>query len=182
MTAGKRPPRARLVSANDLARWCDVDLKTIHNWTNRGKIHGVRTPGRHLRFRRLDVVDFLRAYEFPLPDALRAGSARVAVIDDGARDLGAVRKALARRFEVETFDDAVEGFVCLGSFDADVVVLGQVAPLELPSVVASLRGADATRSARVITLGAQLASAAATAPRGDLAALVDVVERVTGVG
>jgi excisionase family DNA binding protein len=181
MTAG-RPCRAGLVSANELARWCDVDLKTIHNWTNRGKIQGVRTAGRHLRFRRLDVVDFLRAYEFPLPEALRAGSARVAVIDDGARDLGAVRKALARRFEVEAFDDVVEGFVRLGSFDADVIVLGQVAPLELASVLASLRGCAATRSARVVTLGAPVVAAAASAPRGDVAALVDVIERVTGTG
>jgi excisionase family DNA binding protein len=103
----KRRAAGRLVSAKELARYCDVDLKTIHNWTNRGKIDGIRTAGRHLRFRRLDVVDFLRAYEFPLPDALKRGAVHVAVIDEAGRDLGALRKVLARRFEVETFDDVV---------------------------------------------------------------------------
>jgi excisionase family DNA binding protein len=170
------------VSANELARYCDVDLKTIHNWTNRGKIEGVRTRGRHLRFRRLDVVDFLRAYEFPLPDALRAGSPRVAVIDGGGSDLGALRKALGRKFEVETFDDAVQGLVRLGALDAEVVVLGDVSPLELRSVVRSLGAAAATRSARIVTLGVPVHGAAATAPRGDAASLSDVLERVTGTG
>jgi excisionase family DNA binding protein len=181
MTARRRGA-GRLVSAKELARYCDVDLKTIHNWTNRGKIEGIRTEGRHLRFRRMDVVDFLRSYEFPLPDALRAGSARVVVIDGGGGDLGALRKVLARRFEVETFDDVVEGLVRVGALDADVIVLGDVSPLDLRSTVASLRAAATTRSARVVTLGAQTQRAAGSAPRGDPSALCDVLERVTGTG
>jgi excisionase family DNA binding protein len=172
----------RLVSAQELARYCGVDLKTIHNWANKGKIEGIRTKGRHLRFRRLDVVDFLRSYEFPLPDALRAGSARVAIIDGAWGDLEALRKTLGRRFEVETFADPVEGLVRLGGFDAEVVVLGDVAPLDLRSVIGSLRMTDATRSARIVTLAAKAPGAAASAARGDAAALCDVLERVTGTG
>ena len=42
MTVARRT-KGRLVSANDLARYCDVDLKTIHNWESRGKIAGIRT-------------------------------------------------------------------------------------------------------------------------------------------
>jgi len=29
---------SRVLSAVQVARLCDVDLKTIHNWANRGKI------------------------------------------------------------------------------------------------------------------------------------------------
>ncbi len=181
MTKGRRAA-GRLVSAAELARYCDVDLKTIHNWTNRGKIEGIRTEGRHLRFRRLDVVDFLRAYEIPLPDELRAGSARVVVVDGAAGDTAALRKALARRFEVEVFDDPVDGLLCLGAFDADVVVLGDVSPLDLRSVVVSLHASPSTRSSRVVTLGPPARGAVASAPRGDVAALCDVIEGVTGTG
>jgi hypothetical protein len=176
-----RRSKGRLVSANDLARYCDVDLKTIHNWEARGKIAGIRTEGRHLRFRRMDVVDFLRSYELPVPDALKGGTVRVAVLDGASGDLGPMRRVLARRFEVVAYDDPVEGLVSLGAFEPDVVVLGDVSPLEARAVIASLKTAPATRAARVVTLGGEPArGAAAAAPRGDAAALSQVIERVAG--
>ena len=39
-----------LFTASDVARFCQVDLKTIHNWADKGEIRHFRTPGRHLRF------------------------------------------------------------------------------------------------------------------------------------
>ena len=56
-----------LFTASEVARFCQVDLKTIHNWAERGEVRHFRTPGRHLRFRRVDVLDFLRKYGYP-PD------------------------------------------------------------------------------------------------------------------
>ena len=56
-----------LFTASQIARFCQVDLKTIHNWADRGQIRHFRTPGRHLRFRRPHVLDFLRKYGYP-PD------------------------------------------------------------------------------------------------------------------
>ncbi|MGH7434703.1 MAG: helix-turn-helix domain-containing protein [Polyangiaceae bacterium] len=179
MTVARRT-KGRLVSATDLARYCDVDLKTIHNWANRGKIPGTRTAGRHLRFRRMDVVDFLRTYELPLPDALKTAAVRVAVLDGAAGDLAPMRRVLARRFEVVAFDDPVEGLLSLGTFDPDVVVIGDVSPLEARAVIASLRTTPATRSTRVVSLGEPVRGAAASAPRGDATQLAQIIERVAG--
>jgi excisionase family DNA binding protein len=170
------------VSANELARYCGVDLKTIHNWTDRGKIEGIRTAGRHLRFRRLVVVEFLRAYEFTIPEALRQGSARVAVIDGAASDIVALRRVLGRRFETEAYADVVEGLVHVAAFDADVIVLGDVSPLEVRRVMTALATTAQTRAARIVTLGWLAPGAVASAPRGDPAAICDVLERVTAVG
>lgn len=50
----------KLLTASDVADLCEVDLKTIHNWVERGCIPHFRTPGRHLRFQALDVARFLR--------------------------------------------------------------------------------------------------------------------------
>ena len=105
----KEPARRhRMYSAARVAEFCDVDLKTVHNWANRGKIQGVRTEGRHLRFRHLDIVAFLRAYSFGLPEALRQARPRVVVVDSDARTLDALQRALARRFEVTPFVHVVE--------------------------------------------------------------------------
>jgi excisionase family DNA binding protein len=177
-----RPRRAgRGVSANELARFCGVDLKTIHNWTNAGKIPGWRTPGRHLRFRRLDVVDFLRAYGFGLPALITSGRPRVAIVDADAGALAAAHRALARRFELETFEDAVDGLVALATLDPDVVVLGDVSPLEVEAVAARLGAIGATRGVRIVTLGAPAPGAVASAPPGDASKLREVLERVTGL-
>ena len=60
-----------LFTSSDVARFCEGDLKSIHNWANKGEIRHFRTPGRHLRFRRVDVIDFLRRYGYPIPAVLR---------------------------------------------------------------------------------------------------------------
>lgn len=57
----------KLFTASDLARFCQVDLKTIHNWADKGKNIHFRTPGRHLRFRASDVRYFLVRQGFSVP-------------------------------------------------------------------------------------------------------------------
>ena len=74
----------KLLTASDLAALCEVDLKTIHNWVDRGRIAHFRTPGRHLRFRSADVAEFLRAWGYTVPRELARASSRsiVVVVED----------------------------------------------------------------------------------------------------
>jgi len=176
-------PRAagRTLMATELAAFCEVDLKTIHNWANRGKMPFWRTAGRHLRFRRLDVVDFLRAYGFALPDALRTARPDVLVIDADSEALAWTRRALSRRFELVTFDDVVDGLLSLAVTDPEVLVLGDVEPLQPAAIIARMSAVAATKHVRVVTLGAEARGASAWAPRSDVARLRIAMERVTGV-
>src|SRR6187200_3072584 len=70
----------KLLTASDLAALCEVDLKTIHNWVDRGRINHFRTPGRHLRFRAADVVEFLLAWGYSVPRELARASAKGALV------------------------------------------------------------------------------------------------------
>jgi excisionase family DNA binding protein len=185
----------RLLTATQIATFCGVDLKTIHNWADRGKIRGWRTSGRHLRFRRLDVVDFLRTYGFSIPDALRKSPPRVVAVDADREGLGWVRRTLTRRFEVTAFEHIVDGLVALTEADPDVALLGDVSPLDAQAVATRLRGAEATHHVRVVTLGPPVAgvtrgsearggAASSSVPsvaRGDTAKLREVMEHVTGL-
>lgn len=65
-------------TARDMARICGVDLKTIHNWVERGRIQHFRTPGRHLRFHPSDVAKFLRTWGFTFPPELEDVGANAA--------------------------------------------------------------------------------------------------------
>jgi excisionase family DNA binding protein len=70
-------PTTKLLKTSDLARLCQVDVKTIHNWCEADKLPHMRTPGRHLRFRAEDVVAFLQKYGYPVPRELDGGPAPV---------------------------------------------------------------------------------------------------------
>ncbi|MEO7329487.1 MAG: helix-turn-helix domain-containing protein [Minicystis sp.] len=86
--------RKKLLTASDLATLCEVDLKTIHNWVDRGRISHFRTPGRHLRFRAADVADFLRTWGYAVPRDLRTESAREVMVIGPAESLALVNKVL----------------------------------------------------------------------------------------
>jgi excisionase family DNA binding protein len=57
----------RHFAAPDVARFCAVDLKTVHAWAKKGSLPHERSRGGQLRFRRTDLVAFLRAHGFPFP-------------------------------------------------------------------------------------------------------------------
>jgi excisionase family DNA binding protein len=178
-------------TATELARFCQVDLKTIHNWVGKNAIRHHRTPGRHLRFHRLDVVDFLRAYGYPIPEDVRGARAKVALAHGDAADLAALRRVLSRRFDVVVWDDAFDALVSLAvtapeALVLDVALLGEHAA----RCVARLRDNAATRHIRVLALGddeaarASLMAAGAIAyvPNGEPTEAREILERAVGVG
>src|SRR6185503_5131544 len=86
--------REKLLTASDLATLCEVDLKTIHNWVDRGRISHFRTPGRHLRFRAADVADFLRAWGYSVPRELARASSRTLLVLGTKETVALVTRAL----------------------------------------------------------------------------------------
>src|SRR5262245_12154361 len=86
--------REKLLTASDLATLCEVDLKTIHNWVDRGRIAHFRTPGRHLRFRAADVAEFLRAWGYSVPRELARASARTIMVVGPKDTVALVQRAL----------------------------------------------------------------------------------------
>jgi excisionase family DNA binding protein len=113
--------REKLLTASDVASLCEVDLKTIHNWADRGRIAHFRTPGRHLRFHAADVADFLRTWGYPVPpelahanDVLVIGSERAAAeVAAAVGDTRAVRRA----------EHAYDALVLAGAAPADAYVI-----------------------------------------------------------
>ncbi len=101
----------------------------------------------------------------------------MAVLDGASGDLGPLRRVLARRFEVVAYDDPVEGLVSLGSVEPDVVVIGDVSPLEARAVVASLKAdaCDARRQGLARRPGPRRRRGC---PVEDATALSHVIERV----
>ncbi len=183
------PTHARLYTAVDLARYCRVDLKTIHNWARKNAVFHHRTRGRHLRFYRLDVIDFLRAYGYPVPDDLRAARPRVILAYRESPEASALKRTLARRIDVLAFDDAYDALVSLATASPEALVLDAALLGEgTARCIARLRTNDATRHIRVIVIGdapdarAAFIAAGATAhvQHGDPVEAREAIERIFG--
>src|SRR4051794_29614892 len=179
-----------LFTASEFARFCQVDLKTIHNWADKGEIRHFRTPGRHLRFRRLDVLDFLRKYGYPIPELLRVGKPKVVAVDNDPNVLASVRRTLGRRFDVTTFQDPFDALVAVGTLQPDAMVLDlDMTGLDGLRCIERLKAIDSTSHIRTVVYSeltdkkraALEAGASEFVPKGDVAVLRESLERVTGL-
>jgi excisionase family DNA binding protein len=181
---------ADLFTASDVARFCQVDLKTIHNWADKGEIPHFRTPGRHLRFRRLDVLDFLRKYGYAIPDVLRQSKPRLVLVDTDAASTTAIKRALSKRFDITSFTDPVDALVSLSTLEPDALLLDLDTPgCDGVHFLQRIRSLEATAHIRniVFTKTAALGEEAARAgavqvlEKHDHARLREVLEHLTGL-
>lgn len=170
------PPR--LYTAQDVADFCEVDLKTVHHWVDRGKVPHHRTEGRHLRFRRNDVVRFLRAHGYPLPGALTRARPVVALALTEAPagsplSLDELAKRLASRFSPRRYPGAVAALAHLVADAPDVLVLStDDVSVSVSRVVAALKAAPETAWIAVAAVGGDLEAALAAKSAGAEVALV----------
>lgn len=113
----------KLLTASDLAALCEVDLKTIHNWVDRGRIAHFRTPGRHLRFRAADVAEFLRAWGYTVPrDLVKATTRSVLVV--GPKETAAhVNRTVNNALPIRDVRHPYDALILAGSEPTDVYVL-----------------------------------------------------------
>jgi CheY-like chemotaxis protein len=189
MTTDDNQPR-ELFTASEVAAFCQVDLKTIHNWSARDEVRSFRTPGRHLRFRRVDVLDFLRRYGYPIPEALLAGKPRIVLLDDDATSLATARRILLKRFEVTTYADPFDALVAIGVEPPDSVVLEAKLPaFDGVRCVARLKQLPATRHVRTVVFSqheelkkeALKAGASAFVVKPDVDRLKEALEALMGL-
>jgi len=113
----------KLLTASDLAALCEVDLKTIHNWVDRGRIAHFRTPGRHLRFRAADVAEFLRAWGYSVPRELARASAKSGLVVGSKETVGHVARALGDVMPLRDVKHPYDALIVAGSDPPDVFIV-----------------------------------------------------------
>lgn len=170
LTTSRPPPR--LFTAQELADFCEVDLKTVHHWADRGRVIHHRTLGRHLRFRRNDIVRFLRAHGYPLPDAItRARPTAAVAFAEAPRGspltVDEIGKRLASRLSPRRYATAVAALAHLIAEAPDALVLDSEDPsLSIRQVVRALKADPATSWVCVAAVGGDSALADAAREAG----------------
>lgn len=113
----------KLLTASDVAELCEVDLKTIHNWVERGCIPHFRTPGRHLRFQAIDVARFLREWGYAIPRRFYSEIAQSIVVVGGKDAIGFVTRAVGQTASVHSVDDLYHALLHIGSEPTSAIVI-----------------------------------------------------------
>lgn len=111
-------PRESIFVASQVANIWSVDLKTVHNWVERGDIEAFRTPGRHLRFRRRSLLHFLRRYNMAIPEDLGPVRPQVLIVDPDESRVARITQSLRDNFDVIAQSDPVTALAELGARSA----------------------------------------------------------------
>jgi excisionase family DNA binding protein len=125
----------KLLTASDVAELCEVDLKTIHNWVERGCIPHFRTPGRHLRFQAVDVARFLREWGYAIPRRFYAEIAQSIVVVGGKEATGFVTRAAGQTVAVHGVDDLYHALLHIGAEPTSAVVIDSALAQAWPEMV-----------------------------------------------
>jgi excisionase family DNA binding protein len=144
-----------LFTAPQVAKICSTDLKTIHNWVNKSKIKSFRTPGRHLRFRREDILDFLSRFGYPIPEGFAAPPNQIVLVDADETSRKALKRALSRDFEVEVFSNHVDAALYIGKKCPSLVLVNGDTDSDMMDAAEHL-AASRENAAPVAVFGASL--------------------------
>jgi hypothetical protein len=185
-TAQKASSASNVYSAQIFADFCEVDLKTVHHWADRGKVAHFRTDGRHLRFRRNDVVRFLRAHGYPLPDALVRARPTIALalppalLEGASLSLDELAKRLGSRFSVRRHACAAHALAHLVAEAPDAVVLAGGDATLGPSAIAALKEDPATSWMVFVAVPANATDDPSWCERADLVVTAPEIVRLPG--
>jgi excisionase family DNA binding protein len=113
----------KLLTASDVAALCEVDLKTIHNWVDRGCIPHFRTPGRHLRFQAVDVASFLREWGYAIPRKFYAQIAQTVIVIGGKEAETVVTRAAGQSASIRSVEDLYEAAIRVGAEPTSAIVV-----------------------------------------------------------
>jgi excisionase family DNA binding protein len=129
-----------ILTTFEIARLCKVDITTVINWIDAGKLRAYKTPGQHRRVRTDDFLTFVRDYRLPVP----RGIARTAVLvtaDGDMRD--EIRRKIKKHWPKMMVSIADDGFTA-GKMLAEKQPSLFIVDVQLP-------GIDAASVCRAVT-------------------------------
>ena len=162
--------RSPYLTSGDLARLLSVDLKTVHNWVTRGHLTGWRTRGRHLRFRRTELLRFMRRFGYPIPATLGEVPIEVVIVQAANGKPPNLGVHINPHHAPSLAAAALE--LASGEYEALVIDLDRYTAAIIDELVTALRSRDATRGVAVVGLARDENVQARFLRRGGLASVV----------
>jgi excisionase family DNA binding protein len=124
------------LTTHEISLYLNVDLTTVINWCEQGKLQAYKTPGGHRRVQPENLLLFLEQYRMPVPQQFSERMRkvlRVLIVDDEEDVRNVVSRALRKSLPNAQLIEARDGFEAgklLSDSLPDLVILD----LKLPGV------------------------------------------------
>lgn len=102
----------KTLSTGEIAKLCDVNLRTVIRWIDRGALKGFKLPGRgNNRVRVEDFIVFLVEHDIPIPPEMMGnGNRKVLIVDDDPSISRVIQRVLrSNGFITDLAEDAFQG-------------------------------------------------------------------------
>ncbi len=111
--------RARFFTSHEVAALVQVSPSAVLRWIDQGLLPAFRTPGGHRRIPAVELLEFLKSHQMPVPGELaqEPPKVRLLVVDDEVRYLQSLATLLGLaepRLEVDLCDNPVSGLLRVG--------------------------------------------------------------------
>lgn len=142
----------------EAAKICGVYHTSVINWANKGKLKVYLTPGGHRRIKLSDLLDFMRKFDFQIPEGLEKRSKSVLIVEDDSASRRLIQRTLEglSGVDVSTCADGLEALVAIGKDQPDLVILDiripQVNGIEVCKV---LKSGEQTRPIRIAAVSGE---------------------------
>ena len=120
-----------IFTTHQIAKFCKVDISTVANWIDGGKLSAYKTPGGHRRVRGNHLLNFFKQYNMPIPGKLSSlDKERILVVDDDLNVREAITKVLETKDTYEVFiaTDGFEAGQAVSDFNPSLVILDIMLP------------------------------------------------------
>jgi two-component system response regulator VicR len=115
----------KTLTSGDIAKYCDVNLRTVIRWINNGHIKSFKLPGRgNNRVKQEDFVAFLKKHGMPIPVEFQNLANKVLVVDDEEFIASVIEKAVKDAgFETQIAYDGFQAGKAISSFMPALITL-----------------------------------------------------------
>lgn len=87
--------KAKSLTTGDIAEYCDVNLRTVIRWIDKGSLKGYKLPGRgNNRVTEENFVAFLKENKMPIPAEFLPDNKTVLIVDDDKSMGSAIKRVL----------------------------------------------------------------------------------------
>ncbi|OGS21126.1 MAG: hypothetical protein A3J83_00705 [Elusimicrobia bacterium RIFOXYA2_FULL_40_6] len=149
------PNSDKILTTYEISKLCKVDLSTVIDWVNQGKIKAYRTPGGHRRVKLEDFYAFLKEYNLPVPSELNT-VAKILIVDDEPQIVKIVSSAIKKispEIRVESASDGFDAGKKIAEFVPGLVVLDLNIPgIDGFEVCKRIRGDQKLKNTKVLAI------------------------------
>jgi excisionase family DNA binding protein len=139
-----------LLRPSQLARFWELNPRTLQVWIRDGRLPAIRSPGNHFRLRATDVRAFCEREGLPVPPFVSPPARRVVVAAASLALRRAVARALKTAVVLHAVADPYEALVTAVAERTDVLAVGALAGFDPAAAVRALRSAPATAAMSVV--------------------------------